>query len=115
MEKARSKENVISPEKKEQKNVLSGKYELRAQFLDRDGKSQNISVTDVYTHEGMTPEDLLEKAESWISMIGLHNYGLKTSRDVPGDVKFTLEHKVEASSTFEGECLVNSAGHIVKK
>jgi len=102
------------PKERKEGTVPEGEYRLTVTYVKRDGQTVTRQLSEVRAYGDMTKEDLLKNARGWISMTGLHNFGLKVSYTEPNQlVHFRLEHE-KGAAAFESDCRVDINGHIVK-
>jgi hypothetical protein len=96
--------------------VPPGTYDLVVHYLDvRQGVERTKWVSDLHvSHNKMTLEDLERDARSWISMVGLHNFGLQASDREPQEVRYDIIDKHTGKVFHSASTKVGMGGHIVR-
>jgi hypothetical protein len=93
----------------EQEVIRPGKYEMQITAVNRKGEPVTAKQGVTLSRPGKDTAELEKQALSWISMIGLHNYGVPA-----GEVSYTLTHEKDPSKTFSFKTHITEAGHIAR-
>jgi hypothetical protein len=104
-----------NPEITRENEVCPGKYQLTVRYKKRGGVEVTEKIHEISVYPKTTEVELLENARSWISMIGLHNYGLVTGEEKTQRVYFMLTNESDEAINYKSSCLVDQGGHIVKE
>ncbi len=93
-----------------------GSYRLEIRYPHLKGTADDPNRTrrdDARLWTANQRSELLKGARSKISMVGLHNFGLRSDRKLPTEVAFTLEHEQRHDIRVASKCWVDENGHIV--
>lgn len=93
----------------EQEVIRPGKYEMCISAVNRKGEPVSATQSVSLSRPGKDTVELEKQALSWISMVGLHNYGVPA-----GPVSYTLTHEKDPSQTFSFSTRITDAGHIAR-
>mgnify|MGYP001829238242 CR=1 FL=1 len=106
--------------------VNPGYYAVTAVFHDRKGALVTQPSGGFYVYENTMLDEALKNARSWISMTGLHNFGMRTRKQRDGgrwqEIAFRIVQvegprksaiAPDKAMKFASRCRVNESGHIV--
>jgi hypothetical protein len=102
--------NFEQPKNAENKAFAPGKYEIIASIREKGKDGQTKIDGSTYLYVPGTVKDLEQKARSWASAVGLHNFGM--------DPRYAVEFFVKDASgaeVYSFSCPFNSSGYPIRE
>lgn len=90
----------------------AGRYRMKISFDHREGE-RRTRPADMSLYAANQRAELLKAARSEISMLGLHNFGLRRERKLPAEVDYVLTSEEDPAVQVASKCWINESGHIV--
>lgn len=95
-----------------EQRLPAGPYGIAISYEHRDG-TRKTTKSLVHLWSANRRADLLQGARSDISMVGLHNFGLRREKNLPAGVDYVLTSTEDPSVQVSSKCWVDEGGHIV--
>jgi len=91
----------------EAETVRPGSYQMTISATTKEGKVINPKQRLSLNAPGKDTSELEKQALGWVSMMGLHNYGVPA-----GEVSFVLTHEKDPDHKFSFRTRITASGHI---